>query len=186
MSAPDFKTGDFVRIRPEWGGEREPVHVVVEWNGDRGVIAPAEWNHGTIRPIELVRAEMIEPAFPRPVLRKSRSYEARSNRKKGQTMPDMNEIPVGDEQLPGNARTPSFFEDLETLRRKWPMVYVEAWTPDDFDDAVSMVSGEGEAVPADWGDPKHLETARLLDKRFDAEAGTFWERVADCAGEGGR
>ena len=101
-------------------------------------------------------------------------------------MPDMNEIPMGDEQLPDAARTPSFFEDLETLRRKWPMVYVEVWTPDDFDEAVSMRSGEDEARPADWGDPKHLETARRLDKRFDAEAGTFWERVADCAGEGGR
>ena len=87
----------------------------------------------------------------------------------------------------GTARTPSFFEDLETLRLKWPMCYVEAWTPDDFDAAVSMRSGEGEALPADWGDPKHLETARLLDRRFDAETGTFWYRVADCAaGEGGQ
>ncbi len=83
MSAPIHQAGDLVLIRPEWGGEREPVHVVVEWNDGRGVIAPLEWPHGTIRPIELVRAEMIEPAFPRPVLRKSRSYEARSNRKKG-------------------------------------------------------------------------------------------------------
>ena len=83
MSAPSYKTGDRVRIRPEWGGGREPVHAVVEWNGDRGLIAPAEWNHGAIRPIESVRAEMIEPAFPRPELRKSRSAGARANRQKG-------------------------------------------------------------------------------------------------------
>ena len=83
MGAPSYKIGDRVRVLPEWGGEREPVHAVVEWNGDRGLITPAEWRHGPIRPIELVRAEMIEPAFPRQALRKSRSAGARANREKG-------------------------------------------------------------------------------------------------------
>jgi hypothetical protein len=78
-----YQVGDIVRIRPEWDGEREPLHVVLEWNGDRGLIAPVEWNHGPFRPHERVMAEMIELAFPRPELRKSRSAGARVNQEKG-------------------------------------------------------------------------------------------------------
>lgn len=77
MNKPTYQVGDSVRIRPEWDGGGEPVHVIVEWNGDRGVISPLEWPHGTIRPQEAVSAEMIEPAFLRPTLRKSRSHGAR-------------------------------------------------------------------------------------------------------------
>jgi hypothetical protein len=78
----DYRPGDLVRIRPEWDGEREPVHVVTEWNGDRGLIAPARWAR-LIRPQEAVSAEMIEPAFPRPELRKSRSHGARPTEQEG-------------------------------------------------------------------------------------------------------
>ncbi len=79
----DYRPGSLVRIRSEWNGEREPVHVVIEWNGDRGVIAPLAWPHGTIRPQEAVSAEMIESAFPRPELRKSRSHGARPTEQEG-------------------------------------------------------------------------------------------------------
>ena len=79
----DYRPGVPVRIRPEWGGERESVHLIVEWNGDRGVISPLQWPHGTIRPQEAVTAEMIEPAFPRPKLRTSRSQGARPTQEKG-------------------------------------------------------------------------------------------------------
>ena len=76
----DYRPGVLVRIRPEWDGGREPVHMVVEWNGDRGVIAPLEWPHGTIRPQEAVSSEMIEPAFLRQEIRMSRKDVARANR----------------------------------------------------------------------------------------------------------
>jgi hypothetical protein len=58
-ASPAFKVGDVVRIRPEWEGDHSP-HVIVEWNGDRGIISPQHWPHGRIVPRELVRAEMIE------------------------------------------------------------------------------------------------------------------------------
>jgi hypothetical protein len=39
-----------ILIRPEWDGD-DTLHVIAEWNGDRGFI-----------PTELVTAEMIQPA----------------------------------------------------------------------------------------------------------------------------
>ena len=84
--------------------------------------------------------------------------------------------------------TPSFHADLQALREKWPQVYLEAWTPDDFDFAVAMreaetsiIECELEACHADWNDPKHVETARRLDRYADADCGTNWYRVADAA-----
>jgi hypothetical protein len=51
--------GCIVKIRPEWeGGDEE--YLVVEWNGYRGFIEPLVWEHGGIRPTELVSADMIE------------------------------------------------------------------------------------------------------------------------------
>ena len=80
MSTPSYKTGDVVLIRPEWEGN-DMLFVIVEWwNDDSGLITPLRWNHGPIRPIESVRAEMIEPAFSRPEIRMSRSDGARVNK----------------------------------------------------------------------------------------------------------
>jgi hypothetical protein len=56
-----YITGMLVLIRPEWDGDNT-LHVIAEWNGDRGFIRPVEWPHGGIIPIELVTAEMIQPA----------------------------------------------------------------------------------------------------------------------------
>jgi len=54
-----METGTIVKIRPEWeGGDEE--YRVVEWNGYRGFIEPLIWEHGGIRPTELVSADMIE------------------------------------------------------------------------------------------------------------------------------
>ena len=83
MAGPHkYRAGDVALIRPEWEGDGT-LFAIVEWDDGRGLITPLRWNHGTIRPIESVRAEMIEPAFPRPALRESRSHGARANRKKG-------------------------------------------------------------------------------------------------------
>mgnify|MGYP003585457940 CR=1 FL=1 len=83
MTGPHkYRAGDVALIRPEWDGDGT-LFVIVEWDDGRGLITPLRWNHGPIRPIELVRAEMIEPAFPRQALRKARSAGARANREKG-------------------------------------------------------------------------------------------------------
>ena len=79
MNMPSYQAGDLVWIRPEWDGDAT-LHEIVEWNGDRGLIAPAHWPHGAVRPQELVTAAMIEPAFLRSQLRMSRSGGAQVNR----------------------------------------------------------------------------------------------------------
>lgn len=68
----------------------------------------------------------------------------------------------------------TFHTDLQALRAKYPMVYLEAWTPDDF---VVYEDGDGSPEPVDWNDPAHLTTADNLDRHFDANYGTNWDRV---------
>ena len=63
MNTPNYQAGDLVWIRPEWDGDHT-LHVVVEWNGDRGFVRPEHWPHGSVVPQELVTAEMLEPALP--------------------------------------------------------------------------------------------------------------------------
>ncbi len=53
------------------------------------------------------------------------------------------------------------------------MVYLEAWTPDDF---VFDESGNT-PEPVDWNHPFHQITVDNLRRHFDAEYGTNWERV---------
>ena len=50
-----YVTGMLVLIRPEGDGD-DALHVIAEWNGDRGFIRPVEWPHGGIIPTELVTA----------------------------------------------------------------------------------------------------------------------------------
>lgn len=54
-----WKKGDKVVIKKEFEGDGTE-HTIVEWNGDRGIISPSKWEHGTIIPTELVRDHMIE------------------------------------------------------------------------------------------------------------------------------
>ena len=82
MNTPIHQVGDFVLIRPEWDGDAT-LHEIVEWNVDRGLIAPVHWPHGQVRPQELVTAAMIELAFLRPIIRKSRSNGPRQRKEKG-------------------------------------------------------------------------------------------------------
>jgi hypothetical protein len=75
----------------------------------------------------------------------------------------------------------SFYDDLRAFQQKYPMVYVEAWTPEDF-----VFAAEGdhdEAVqlsPDQWADPGHVLTANALAEGFDANHGTFWDRVREA------
>jgi hypothetical protein len=60
MKTADIQAGDVVKIRKEFDGD-DQLHMVVEWNEDRGFVIPINWQNGGIVPRELVRQEMIEP-----------------------------------------------------------------------------------------------------------------------------
>jgi len=61
-----FKKGDKVVIVKEWRDipDEDTVYEVLEWNGDRGFIAPVQWKEMgfSIRPTSLVDGEMIDIA----------------------------------------------------------------------------------------------------------------------------
>jgi hypothetical protein len=69
----------------------------------------------------------------------------------------------------------TFHNDIQALRAKYPMVYLEAWTPDDF-----VVDEDGNSpAPVDWNHPFHEITADNLHRHFDAEIGTNWDRIKE-------
>ncbi len=70
----------------------------------------------------------------------------------------------------------SFYRDLKELRTKYPMCYIEAWTPEDFD----MERGEGDST--NWGQRIWTRVASRLSHEFDAERGTNWARVEEMVG----
>lgn len=59
-----------------------------------------------------------------------------------------------------------FFQKLEALRAEFPMCYLEAWCPDDFE--------------LKWNSPKAVDVADHLFRRFDANEGTNWMRIKDA------
>jgi hypothetical protein len=86
----------------------------------------------------------------------------------------------------------AFYKDLRDFRAKYPMCYVEAWTPEDFAIANDPASDPDwvtdvehpevmHITSVDWTDDRHLETANKLEHNFDANEGTNWERVGYCA-----
>lgn len=77
----------------------------------------------------------------------------------------------------------TFHADLQALRKKYPMVYIEAWTPDDFvsdpDDDADEENEDNTPAPVDWNHPFHEITADNLRRHFDAEIGTNWDRIKE-------
>jgi hypothetical protein len=76
-------------------------------------------------------------------------------------------------------RQSSFFGDLQKLRDKYPQVYLEAWTPDDFefireDKDDSESPWDSDTMLADWSDPQWIDISNRLYKQFDANVGTSW------------
>jgi len=61
-----FQKGDQVVIKPEWRDNPaiDWIYEISAWNLDRGFMFPANWRElgFSIRPIELIRQEMIEKA----------------------------------------------------------------------------------------------------------------------------
>lgn len=78
-----------------------------------------------------------------------------------------------------NRRKSSFFADLQELRNKYPQVYLEAWTPDDYEfirenKNDSESAWDSEALLADWSEPQWIAVADQLYHQFDANNGTSW------------
>jgi hypothetical protein len=69
-----------------------------------------------------------------------------------------------------------FFRSLVKLKKKYPMVYVEVWTPEDFD---SEMGREFNKPTTDWNDKKWVEVSESLDDQFDANHGTSWFLISD-------
>jgi hypothetical protein len=75
----------------------------------------------------------------------------------------------------------TFHDDFQALRAKYPMVYLEAWTPDDFVFDPDKDDDDDDTTPApvDWNHPFHEITADNLHRHFDAEFGTNWDRIRE-------
>ena len=69
----------------------------------------------------------------------------------------------------------AFYADLRAFQQKYPMVYIEAWTPEDFHHAAKEKPRK-----VDWNDPDHVATASILSDRFDANEGTNWDRLHEA------
>jgi hypothetical protein len=73
-----------------------------------------------------------------------------------------------------------FYQKLQDLQKKYPMCYIEAWTPEDYISTDVDYDNDEDSEEADWEDEKHTSTANRLYKYFDANYGTNWERIRDC------
>lgn len=72
----------------------------------------------------------------------------------------------------------AFVADLCAFRQKYPMVYIEAWTPTDFELSVALI-GDPEDIE-EWDCPKHLLIVDFINKNFSASRGTNWDALADA------
>lgn len=69
----------------------------------------------------------------------------------------------------------SFYKDLKAFRASYPMCYIEAWTPEDFD-----LDKDGEPKDdTDWKSRLWTRIASRLSHEFDASVGTNWARVGE-------
>lgn len=70
-----------------------------------------------------------------------------------------------------------FYDDLRKFQAKYPMCYIEAWTPEDYVSAANQGNEDEDSTPVDWNDPDHEAVADRLSRHFDANIGTNWDRV---------
>lgn len=73
-----------------------------------------------------------------------------------------------------------FYEDLKKLQSKYPMCYIEAWTPEDYVSVDADYDDDKEIEEADWNDQDHIGTTNSLYDSFDANYGTNWDRIRGC------
>lgn len=75
-----------------------------------------------------------------------------------------------------------FYKELRDFQAKYPMCYVEAWTPEDYDSVDADYNDEDPEPKSytDWNKDVHCDTTSKLYKYFDANYGTSWERIREC------
>jgi hypothetical protein len=67
-----------------------------------------------------------------------------------------------------------FYEDLVKFQEKYPMCYIEAWTPEDFAFMKSKID-KTEKYELNWNTWNFV--AEKLYETFDANQGTNWHKV---------
>jgi hypothetical protein len=72
-----------------------------------------------------------------------------------------------------------FYKDLKDLQAKYPMCYIEAWTPEDYDSVDADFDDDEKEVESDWKDQDHIGTTNSLYDSFDANYGTNWDRIRE-------
>lgn len=80
-----------------------------------------------------------------------------------------------------------FMHDYEEMKRKYPMVAFDAWTPIDFAYHVADERGDDEPKDIDWDDDLYHRIADTLMLQYDAESGLnndlIRETIVDILGE---
>ena len=81
--------------------------------------------------------------------------------------------------------TEQFHNDLKKLQKKYPSVYLEAWTPEDFALVIADIEndsfdGDCEAALIKYMDiAEDPYIANRLSRTFDANYGTNWDQLKD-------
>jgi hypothetical protein len=76
-----------------------------------------------------------------------------------------------------NTLSTQFFKDLRTLQAKYPMCFIDAWTPDDYEFALAMGEEPDAELEenADWSHDRYVWASRMVSKRKDANNGIDWD-----------
>ena len=73
----------------------------------------------------------------------------------------------------------NFYKELKAMQEKYPMCYIEAWTPEDYDSVDADYDNDEVETEADWNDQDHIGTTTSLYNSFDANYGTNWDRIRE-------
>lgn len=77
-----------------------------------------------------------------------------------------------------NINEMDFYTELKAFCDKFPMCYIEAWTPEDFATMKykDKLSDE-DTLDLYWNEGEWIEIAERLYDSFDANQGTNWHKV---------
>jgi hypothetical protein len=70
-----------------------------------------------------------------------------------------------------------FYEELKALQQKYPMCYIEAWTPEDYVSTDVDYDNDEDLEEANWNGLDHVLTTNKLYNSFNANYGTNWDRI---------
>ncbi len=71
-----------------------------------------------------------------------------------------------------------FYDELRVLSEKYPMCYIEAWTPEDY----FMMKHKDQNIEdiqdkLNWNDEEWVQVSEKLYDTFDANHGTNWHKL---------